>query len=291
MPRIITEAMLGQDIQYEKQSDSVSFCAARTRCHGVGPVFPVETHEREDTMTAPLNGKIAIVTGSSRGIGRAIAERLGEDGATVAVTYHQNGNQAEEVARGIGNGSVAEQVDVRDSTSVRQLLRTVIDRFGRIDILVNNAAGTNVFKPTEVMTEEEYDSMFLVTRGVYFTLQEAARHVADNGRIVSISTGGTVMAIPAGGAYAGSKAAIEQFSNGLAKEIGHRGITVNTLSPGITATDGMVLSDEQATELVAQTALGRLGRPEDIAAAVALLVSDDAHWITGQNIRATGGIV
>ncbi|WP_205015451.1 SDR family oxidoreductase [Mycolicibacterium hodleri] len=242
-------------------------------------------------MTGPLKDKIAIVTGSSRGIGRAIAERLGKDGATVVLTYYENARQAEEAARVIGNQSVAEQVDIRDLASARELLRKVIDRFGRIDILVNNAAGTNVFKPTELMTEEEYDSMFLITRGVYFTLQEAARHMADNGRIVSISTGGTTMAIPTGGAYAGSKAAIEQFSNGLAKEIGRRGITVNTLSPGVTATDGMVLDDEQATALVAQTALGRLGQPGDIAAAVALLVSDDAHWITGQNIRATGGIV
>ena len=242
-------------------------------------------------MTAPLTDKIALVTGSSRGIGRAIAERLGQDGATVIVTYHDNADRAHDVAQSIGHGSVAAQLDVREVASVRNLFTTVIDQFGRLDILVNNAAGINVFKPTHTLSEDEYDSMFQITRGVYFALQQAVEHLADNGRIVNISTGGTSMAIPAGGAYAGSKAAIEQFSNSLAKEIGPRGITVNTLAPGVTDTDGMVLDEEQTTGLIAQTALGRLGRPDDIAAAVALLVSADAHWITGQNIRATGGIV
>lgn len=241
-----------------------------------------------------LSGKVAIVTGSSRGIGRAIAERLGRDGAKVVVTYHGNRDKAEEVVAGItaaGSEAVAVQADVRDIGSVRALFAHAKERFGRIDILVNNAAGVNVFKPTEQMTEDEYDSMFLITRGVYFALQEAAKQLEDGGRIVSVSTAGTSMAIAAGGAYAGSKAAVEQFSNALAKELGHRGITVNTLAPGLTDTDGMVLTDEQKNGLIAQTPLGRLGKPEDVAAAVALLVSDDANWITGQNVRATGGIV
>ncbi len=241
-----------------------------------------------------LSGKVAIVTGSSRGIGRAIAERLGRDGAKVVVTYHGNRDKAEEVVAGIaatGSEAVAVQADVRDLGSVRALFAQAKERFGRVDILVNNAAGVNVFKPTEQMTEDEYDSMFLITRGVYFALQEAARQLEDGGRIVSVSTAGTSMAMAGGGAYAGSKAAVEQFSNALAKEVGHRGITVNTLAPGLTDTDGMVLNDEQKSGLIAQTPLGRLGKPDDVAAAVALLVSDDAHWITGQNVRATGGIV
>ncbi|MBC7808586.1 MAG: SDR family oxidoreductase [Akkermansiaceae bacterium] len=243
----------------------------------------------------PLIGKIAVVTGSSRGIGRAIAERLGADGASVVVTYHGNQEKAEEVVRAItaaaGSEATAIQTDMRDLDSVRNLFAQATARFGRVDILVNNAAGVNVFKPTEAMTVEEYDSMFLVTRGVYFALQVAAKEIADGGRIVSLSTGGTSMAMAGGGAYAGSKAAIEQFSNALAKEVGHRGVTVNTIAPGVTDTDGLVLSDDQKNGLIAQTPLGRLGKPEDIAAAVALLVSPDAHWITGQNIRATGGIV
>jgi 3-oxoacyl-[acyl-carrier protein] reductase len=113
----------------------------------------------------------------------------------------------------------------------------------------------------------------------------------DGGCIISISTAGTSLPIPGGGAYAGSKAAIEQFSNCLAKEVGARGIRVNTLAPGITDTDGLVLPQEQVQGLIAQTPLGRLGQPQDIADAIAMLVSDNARWITGQNIRATGGIV
>lgn len=241
-----------------------------------------------------LQGKVAIVTGSSRGIGRGIAERLGQDGAKVAVTYAGNQAKAEEVVQAIasaGSKAIAIQVDMRKLEDVRILFEKVIAHFGKVDILVNNAAGVNVFKPTAEMTEDEYNSMFDITRGVYFALQQAAHHLADGGRIVSISTSGTAMAIPAGGAYAASKAAIEHFSAALAKELGARGITVNTVSPGVTETDGLVLEPEQVNQLVAQTPIGRLGQPSDIADAIALLVSKDARWITGQSIRANGGIV
>lgn len=241
-----------------------------------------------------LNGKVAIVTGSSRGIGRAIAERLGHDGAAVVVTYHTNRDKAAEVVKGIktsGADAIAIQADMRDLTDVRRLFRETLDRFGKVDILINNAAGFNIFKPTAEMTEEEYDSMFLITRGVYFALQEAAKHLSNEGCLVSISTGATAMPIPAGGAYAGSKAAIEQFSMALAKEVGARGITVNTIRPGVTRTDGLVLDQAQVDQLLAQTPMGRLGHPTDVADAVAMLVSDDARWVTGQNIAASGGIV
>jgi len=241
-----------------------------------------------------LEGKVALVTGASRGIGRSIAERLGRDGASVVVTYALNQDQAEEAVSAIKANKVdliAVQTDIRKIEDVHTLFQKTLAHFGKLDILVNNAAGKNIFKPTAEMTEDEYNSMFDITRGVYFALQQAAHHIADRGRIVSISTGGTSMSIAAGGAYAGCKAAIEQFSNSLAKELGARGITVNTVAPGVTETDGLVLGQEQVNQLISQTPLGRLGQPDDIASAVALLVSDDAHWITGQNIRATGGIV
>ncbi len=243
---------------------------------------------------ASLNGKVALVTGASRGIGRAIAERLGHDGARVVVTYLGSQEKAEAVVQTIqagGSEAAAIQADVRNPENVRALFAQTQSLFGKLDILVNNAAGVNVFKPTAEMTGADYDSMFDITRGVYFMLQEAAKQIADGGRIVSISTGGTSMAMAGAGAYAGSKAAIEQFSNCLAKELGARRITVNTLAPGVTDTDGMVLNEAQKNGLISQTPLGRLGHPTDIADAVSLLVSDDAHWITGQNIRATGGII
>ncbi|MBW4666903.1 MAG: SDR family oxidoreductase [Cyanomargarita calcarea GSE-NOS-MK-12-04C] len=235
-----------------------------------------------------------MVTGSSRGIGRGIAERLGRDGASVVVTYAGNQDKAAEVVQVIesaGSKATAIQVDMRKLEDVQTLFQKTIAQFGKVDILVNNAAGKNIFKPTAQMTEDEYNSMFDITRGVYFALQQAAHHLADGRRIVSISTSGTAMAIPAGGAYAGCKAAIEHFSGALAKELGGRGITVNTISPGVTETDGLVLEQEQVNQMIAQTPLGRLGQPADVANAVALLVSDDAHWITGQSIRANGGIV
>ena len=241
-----------------------------------------------------LKRKTAIVTGSSRGIGKAIALRLAQDGANVVVTYHSNKDTAEKVVNEIkekGVDAIALQVNVRKIEDVRDLFSKAINHFGKVDILVNNAAGINILKPNAQMTLEEYDSMFDITRGVYFALQEAALQLADGGRIVSISTGGTSMTIPSGGAYVGSKAAVEQFSNSLAKELGDRKITVNTVAPGITDTDGMVLEQEQVDQLIAQTPLNRLGKPDDIASVVAMLVSKDAGWITGQNIRATGGIV
>ena len=243
---------------------------------------------------ANLNGKTAIVTGSSRGIGKAIALRLAQDGANVVVTYHSSEDIAEEVVTEIkqkGVDAIALPVNVRKIEDVREMFSKAIDRFSKVDILVNNAAGKNIFKPNAQMSPEEYDSMFDITRGVYFTLAEAALQLADGGKIVSISTGGTSMTIPGGGAYAGSKAAVEQFSNSLAKELGERQITVNTVAPGVTDTDGLVLEQEQVDQLIAQTPLGRLGKPDDIASVIAMLVSDDASWITGQNIRATGGIV
>lgn len=240
-----------------------------------------------------LTGKVAIVTGSSRGIGRAIAERLGRDGASVVVTYVGNRDKAEDVVSAIkanGSEAIALPVDMRKIEDIRNLFQKTLEHFGKLDILVNNAAGRNVFKLTTEMTEDEYDSMFNITRGVYFALQEAARYMVEGGRVVSISSSGTAMSIPTGGAYAGCKAAVEHFSMALAKELGARGITVNTVSPGVTETDGLVMDQEQVNQMVAQTPLGRLGHPDDIASAVAMLVSDDARWVTGQNIRANGGI-
>lgn len=245
-------------------------------------------------MTRPLDSKIAIVTGASRGIGRAIAERLGRDGARVVLTYVSNDAAAREVVTAIeasGGAAHALRADMKNLAEVRGIFDAAESQFGKVDILVNNAAGVNVFKPTEALTADDYDSMFLITRGVYFSLQEAAKRLANNGRIVNISSAATAMAMAGAGAYAGSKAAIEHFSMALAKELGPRGITVNTVRPGVTSTDGLVLDAGSIQHLISQTPMGRLGKPTDIAAAVALLVGADAGWITGQHVAATGGIV
>lgn len=241
-----------------------------------------------------LTGKVAIVTGASRGIGRAIAERLAQDGAAVVINYARSANEAQEVVQAIeakDGKAIAVQANMSQIADIRRLFQETVDRFGGVDILVNNA-GVASYKPIAEVTEEDFDKTFaLNARGTFFSLQEAVKHMADNGRIVSISTGATAMGSPGGSFYAGSKAAVEQFSKSLAKEIGDRGITVNVVSPGFTDTE-MLADNPQFKEMGAKMSpLGRLGQPQDIADVVAFLVSEQGRWITGQNIEAGGGVV
>ena len=241
-----------------------------------------------------LDGKVAIVTGASRGIGRAISERLARDGARVVVNYAGSADKAEEVVSAIGDGggeALAVRADMGEVTDIRSLFGQTVDRFGKLDILVNNV-GVSVFKPHAGVTEEEFDLVFnLNARGTFFSMQEAAKVMEDGGRILSISTGGTLQGVPGGGVYSGSKAPVEQFSVALAQELGERGITVNTILPGVTETDGLIMPEEQKEQLIGQTPLGRLGQPGDIADVAAFLVGEEARWITAQNIPVGGGVV
>jgi 3-oxoacyl-[acyl-carrier protein] reductase len=243
---------------------------------------------------ATLAGKVAIVTGASRGIGRAIAERLAQDGANVVINYAHSADKAKEVLTSIeakGGQALALQADISQVKDIRHLFQATVDHFGHLDIVINNA-GLALYKPLTDVLEEEFDATFtLNARGTFFALQEAARRMTDGGRIVSISTGGTVSASPTASIYAGSKAAVEQFTKALAKEIGGRGITVNVVSPGFTDTE-MLANNPQLKEKGAKMSpLGRLGQPADVADVVAFLVSKQARWITGQNIQAGGGAV
>lgn len=243
---------------------------------------------------ASLTGKVAIVTGASRGIGRAIAERLASDGASVVINYARSADEAQEVVKAIeekGGLAVAVQANLSQIADIRRLFQETSDRFGKLDILVNNA-GVASYKPIAEATEEDFDKTFaLNAKGTFFCLQEAARRMANDGRIVNISTGGTAMGSPGGSFYTGSKAAVEQFSKALSKEIGDRGITVNVVSPGFTDTE-MLANNPQFKEMGAKMSpLGRLGQPQDIADVVAFLVSSQGRWITGQNIEAGGGVV
>jgi 3-oxoacyl-[acyl-carrier protein] reductase len=247
---------------------------------------------------AALTGKVAIVTGASRGIGRAIAERFARDGAAVVVNYSQSANQAKEVVTTIesqGGQAVAIQADMSRVPEIRRLFRDAQVRFDHIDIVVNNAARF-IMKPLADMTEEEFDTVFLLNvKGPFFVLQEAARVLPTNGRIINISSGATTVGPPGMSTYVGSKAALELFSLTLANELGPRGITVNTVSAGLTETKmfedlAALWPPEVKMMLVQRTALGRLGQPQEVADVVAFLASDDARWVTGQNIRADGGI-
>lgn len=241
---------------------------------------------------ALLKGKIAVVTGASRGIGRGIAERLANDGATVVVNYTKSAGEAEKVVAAIkdrGGVAMAVQADVSKVGDIRRLFQEAKKAFGRLDILINNA-GIFWAKPILETTEEEYDGMFAVNaKGQFFALQEAAKHMADGGRIVNISTGGTKLAFPGISVYGASKAALEFFTKVAAKELGARRITVNTVSPGYTETD--MLSDPQFRTIGVQASpLGRLGTPADIAQVVSFVVSEEAGWITGDTIQAGGGV-
>jgi 3-oxoacyl-[acyl-carrier protein] reductase len=241
-----------------------------------------------------LDGKVAIVTGASRGIGRAVAERLGRDGAKVVVNYLENTAKAQEVVEAVeasGSQAVAVQSDIGRIEDVQRLFRTAEERFGGVNVVINNAS-ISIFKPHAEVSEEEFDRVFrLVARGTFFALQEAAKRLRDGGRVVNISSGGTVTGGPMAGLYLGAKAAVEQFSLALAKELGPRGITVNAVLPGLTDTDGMIMPPEAVEQAVSMTPLGRLGRPEDVADVVAFLVSEDGRWMTGQLVRAGGGLM
>ena len=239
-----------------------------------------------------LGGKVAIVTGSSSGIGQAIAERLAQDGATVVVNCRTSAEKARQVVTSIlakGGKAVAIQSDMSQVAEARRLVIETVKEFGRLDILINNA-GRFMPKPVLETTEADFDQVIaLNAKGPYFAMQEAARVLKEGGRIVNISTDGTHLIFPGATAYLGSKGALEQYTKGLAQELALRGITVNTVSPGFTETGMMT---DQFREIGTQMSpLKRLGAPKDIADVVAFVVSEEARWLTGQNIHCGGGIV
>ncbi len=248
-------------------------------------------------MSSPkLSGKIAIVTGASRGIGRALALRLGHDGAAMAINYVNNAAGAEEVKAEIktaGGDAIALQADVSKPADIQRLFDQAIEHFGRFDILVNNA-GIRISKDVADIDEAEYDRLFAINvKGTFFACQQAARRLSEGGRIINISSAVTRMMLPGYSIYAASKGAVDQITRVLAKELGERKITVNAVAPGPVDTelfrDGK--SDKQIQQMAQMAALGRIGQVEDIADAVAFLASDDARWITGQCIHVNGGFV
>jgi len=236
-----------------------------------------------------LVGKTAVVTGGSRGIGQAIVRRLARDGARVVFSYRRNKAAAVALAREVAD-SVAVRVDQADLASLEVLFEPVADG---LDILVNNAAISALF-PIRDVTPELFDRVMAVNaRFPLLAMRRAEPLMRDGGRIINVSTLNTVVPAPGIALYCASKAALEQFTKVAAREFGPRGITVNTVSPGPTDTE-LLRADNPPEALgwtVTLTALGRLGQPADIADVVAFLAGPDARWITGQNIRATGGLL
>ena len=243
-------------------------------------------------MSLSLKEKTALVTGGSRGIGRAVGEKLAAEGATVVINYARNEQLAQEVVKAIsakGGKAIAIRADVSKPAEVRRLFSEADRAVGGLDIVVANA-GVHIAKPLIENTEADYDYIFDInTRGVFFTLQEAGRRVRNGGRIVVVSTGGTKMHFANMSLYLGSKGAIEQFARSLSRELGPRNVTVNVLSPGFTDTD--MLPEEYRAYGASLSPFNRVGTAKDVADAAAFLASDAARWVTGENLQAGGGVV
>jgi 3-oxoacyl-[acyl-carrier protein] reductase len=245
-------------------------------------------------MTKKLDGKIALVTGGSRGIGAAIAKRLAVDGANVAITYTKGADAAASVVKEIesaGGKAIAIQADAADAVAVRAAVEKTFATFGRLDVLVNNA-GTAIPKPFEEATLEEMDRVLDINvRGVYVATQAALKHMKSGGRIIMIGSAvGERVAAPGLVPYAGTKGAVKMFTQALAREIGGRGITVNNVQPGPIDTELNPATSDWAVPQKAATALDRYGRVEEIADTVAFIAGPEASYITGANITVDGGM-
>lgn len=244
-------------------------------------------------MSEPLKDKVALITGGSRGIGAAIARKLAADGAHVAITYSKGADAAAAVVKAIestGRKALAIQADAADAAAVKNAVDKAAATFGRLDILVNNA-GTGYPKPFEEATLEELDSVLAINiRGVFMATQAAIKHLKRGGRIIMIgSCVGERILTPGLVAYAATKGAVKMFTQGLSRELGAKGITVNNVQPGPIDTDLNPASGDWAVPQKALTSLNRYGTVDEVAALVAFLASSASSYITGANLTVDGG--
>ena len=240
-----------------------------------------------------LSGKVALVTGGSRGIGAAIAKRLAREGAKVAITWSTNPDKATEVVENIkaaGGHAIAIQADSANPADIRRAVVSVVEQEGGLDILINNA-GVATMVPVEEFQEADFDRLIAVNvKGVYVATQEALRHLKDGGRIINIgSINADVVPFPGMAIYAMSKAAIATFTRGLAREVGARGITVNNIQPGPVNTDMNPADSDFAETLRGLMAVPRYGSAEEIAGLAAYLASDESAFVTGASWNIDGG--
>jgi len=242
-----------------------------------------------------LEGKVALITGGSRGIGAAIAKRLALDGANVTITYTKGADAAESVVKEIeraGRKAIAIQADAADADAVKAAVEKTVTTFGRLDILVNNA-GTAVPKRFEETTLEELDRLMDINvRGVFVATQAALKHMKSGGRIISIGSAVGERALTPGLVpYSATKGAVKMFTQGLSREVASRGITVNNVQPGPIDTDTNPATGEWAVPQKAFTALGRYGHVDEVAALVAFVAGPESSYITGANLNVDGGMI
>ncbi len=242
-----------------------------------------------------LNEKVILVTGASRGIGAAVAQQLAALGAKVIINFagsREAAAQTVDAIREKGGEAIAVQADVSKADEVSRMFTEAIARYGRIDVLVNNA-GIMITKLLKDTTDEDFTRQFDINvRGTFNTMREAATRLEDNGSIINFSSSTTRVMMPAYGTYVATKGAVEQMTRVFAKEVGGRGINVNCIAPGPTHTELFTAGkpDELIARLAGRSAFNRIGEPEDIARVVAFLASDDAKWISAQNIGVNGAM-
>lgn len=247
-------------------------------------------------MNQNLKGKVVLVTGASRGIGRSIAERTAKAGASIVVNYAKSTDEAQKLVAEIkaaGGDAIAIQADVARVPEIVRLFDETINRFGKLDILVNNA-GILFNKPVSDTTEADFDRIFAINvKGTFFACQQAATRLTDGGRIINVSSSATGRPLINYGAYGATKGAVEQITRSLSKELGPRGITVNAISPGPIETELFMSgkTKEQVDFFAKQSAFNRLGQSDEVADVVVFLASDAARWISGQNIRINGALI
>lgn len=242
-----------------------------------------------------LKNKTAIVTGASRGLGKTIAKILAQNGANVIVNYANNEEQANEVVSEISNSggqAFAIQADISKPIEITKLFDQTIEKYGQIDIVINNA-GIMITKFTKDTTEDDFDKTFSVNaKSVFFSMKEASTKMANNGRVINISSSVTRVMFPTYGVYSASKSAVEQMTKVFAKEIGSKGITANTVSPGPMNTELFLQgkSEEVIQRIASLTAFNRIGETADIAPIILFLASEESQWVTGQNLGINGGM-
>ena len=247
-------------------------------------------------MASNENGKVALITGASRGIGAAVARRLARDGFTVVINYSGNAAPAEELAREIeqaGGKALTAKADVSEAQAVRRMFDAAETAFGGVDVLVNNA-GIMMLASLAEADDANFDRQIAVNlKGTFNTLREAAKRLRNGGRVINFSTSVVGLKLETYGVYAATKASVETLTAIMAKEMRGRNITVNAIAPGPVATDLFLSgkSDELIARMAKMNPLERLGTPEDIASAVAFLAGPDGGWINGQTLRANGGMI